>query len=101
MLALPRMLKPMNRRPSRGRRRNDLLVTSAVVFLGVLVFACVGMLIPPMRAAVVDPGNIVPRRSTAACSRTRKCAKAAINGKKMLDELQQRMPLPSPGSRSS
>ena len=54
MLASPRMLKPMNRRPSRGRRRNDLLVTSAVVFLGVLVFACVGMVIPPMRAAIVD-----------------------------------------------
>jgi hypothetical protein len=44
----------MNRRTSRSRRRNDRFVTTAVAVLGVLVFACVGMLIPPMWEAVVD-----------------------------------------------
>jgi len=53
-LALPVMSDLMNRRPSRRRRKNDRVVSAAVVVLGVLVVACIGMLVPPMWAAVVD-----------------------------------------------
>jgi hypothetical protein len=50
----------MNRRPSPSRRRNDRVVTTAVVVLGALVVACLGMLVPPMWAAVVDAWQYHP-----------------------------------------
>ena len=58
LLALPMMTDLMNRRPS--HRRNDQVVPTAVVVLGVLVVACVGMLVPPMWAAVVDAWQYHP-----------------------------------------
>ena len=54
LLVLPMVSDLINRRPSRGRRRNDGVVTAAVVVLGVLVVACVGMLVAPLWTVVVD-----------------------------------------------
>jgi len=58
LLALPMMTDLMNGRPS--HRRNDQVVPTAVVVMGVLVVACVGMLVPPMWAAVVDAWQYHP-----------------------------------------
>lgn len=59
-LGLPVMSDLMNRRPGRRRGRNDRVVSTAVVVLGMLVAACVGMLVPPMWAAVVDAWQYHP-----------------------------------------
>jgi len=60
LFALPIMSDLKKRRPSQHRRKNDRVVATAVVVLGALAVACVGMMVLPIWAVVVDAWQYHP-----------------------------------------